>query len=568
MYIQPNSEIRILKEIPFDNSYKDTLYFSTLQEQTTYFTSKTKYTLSAQYYVRVNRGVIKVEQPIQNIQDCNYLMFRNISFGNKWFYAFILNVEYVNNETSKIEFEIDVMQTYFFNIFLKSCFIEREHSATDAIADNIEDEPFNIEDYVYQSFGNIYAGDLDTLKIVVAYARNYGVGERIEPYSIIDNTIQCVDLFAFDINSTGALHLGQAIDRVVSLNQIDNIIDIYAVPSIMLPDNSVTNTTDFTYRANAIPTRSLGKHVQTVVAKPQSGMIFTDVKGGNEANYIPKNNKLYTYPYCCLEISTPNGQKVQYAFEDFPNANNAEFDIVGTITNPVQISIFPRYYKRLGGVESLPPNSEAGLTIASYPKTAYSSDAYKAWLAQNSVPMIINTIMAGIGGAIVGGAMSGGAGAGVGAELAITGETSAITGAGIGALFGMGKSMANDTASAIKAMRTSDATRGSINNGNVLHSQGIYTFNKAVKHIPNQIMRNVDNFFTMYGYASNNVKVPNRAVRERFTYTKTKGCTALGDAPADDVRKICSIYDNGIRFWRDTTSVGDFTSLNRPLSEV
>lgn len=566
MYIQPNSDIKILKNIPFDNSYKDTIYFTSNIEQYNYFNSFTKYTLTSQYYARVNDGILKVEEPIQNLQDCNYLMFRNVSFGNKWFYAFITSVEYVNNLTTRITFELDLMQTYFFDVALKQCYVEREHSATDEIGDNIQDEKFSLDDYVYQNFDSITWHDLDDLIIIVAYARNYTVGERIREYSIIDNTIQCVDLFAYELTQTGALHLGEAIDKVVSRNKIDEIVDIYSVPRFALPEGVSFNAVDFENQASAIPSRSVGKHITASVVKPTAGATWSDVKASDSGTWVPKNNKLYTYPYWCLELSTPMGQKVQYAFEDF-GGDNATFEILSTLTNPVQLSIYPRYFKRLGGSESLPLNSETGLTIANFPKSAFSSDAYKAWLAQNSVPMLVDTIMATAGGAIAGAMFGGAFGAGAGAGAGALAGTGAIDTALVGGLVAGGSKTVDNAMKAYSASRTSDATRGSINNGNALHSQGIYVFNKATKHIPNQVAHVIDDYFTLYGYATHRVKYPNRAVREKFTYTKTVGCNMRGSCPADDIKKINAIYDNGIRFWMPSATVGDYSGTNYPIGE-
>lgn len=82
--------------------------------------------------------------------DCNYLMFQNSGFGSKWFYAFITSVEYVNNAVTEISFEIDVMQTWFFNYSVGECFIEREHSASDEIGENLVPETVNVGEYVLE----------------------------------------------------------------------------------------------------------------------------------------------------------------------------------------------------------------------------------------------------------------------------------------------------------------------------------------------------------------------------------------------------------------------------------
>ena len=56
MYIEPNSNITIYHNVPLDNTYNHTLYFSSLAEQNAYFHANQaiiKYNLTAQSYQRV-----------------------------------------------------------------------------------------------------------------------------------------------------------------------------------------------------------------------------------------------------------------------------------------------------------------------------------------------------------------------------------------------------------------------------------------------------------------------------------------------------------------------------------
>ena len=147
-YIEPNSTIKLLTNCPLDNTYDHTIYFTSASAQTSYFESLTKYAYLEYSYVRHNR-TLKVQAPVgANLYDCNYVMFQNSAFGAKWFYAFIKGVEYVNNGVSQIEFQIDIMQTWLFDYQLEECFVEREHSATDAIGDNIVPENLELGDEV------------------------------------------------------------------------------------------------------------------------------------------------------------------------------------------------------------------------------------------------------------------------------------------------------------------------------------------------------------------------------------------------------------------------------------
>lgn len=141
MYIQPNSIIQLLKGVPLDNTYTDTLYFGSVSAQQAHFQSYTKKTFTQQSYQRVNKGTLRVQVKADDIYDYNYLIFQNASYGSKWFYAFINKVNYINDSTSEIEYELDVMQTWLFDYILEPSFVVREHSQTDVIGEHIAVEP-------------------------------------------------------------------------------------------------------------------------------------------------------------------------------------------------------------------------------------------------------------------------------------------------------------------------------------------------------------------------------------------------------------------------------------------
>lgn len=139
-----------IKNVPLDNTYRNTIYFSTASAQTAYFSTLTKYNNPALTYVNMNEPIM-VGINAENLYDCNYIMFQNASFGTKWFYAFITSVAYENNETSRITMEIDVMQTWFFDYTVNPSFVVREHSLTDAIGDNLVPEDLELGDYIYDT---------------------------------------------------------------------------------------------------------------------------------------------------------------------------------------------------------------------------------------------------------------------------------------------------------------------------------------------------------------------------------------------------------------------------------
>ena len=149
MYITPQTDIRLLSGIPIDPNYNDTLYFSSPSAQTSYFMSKTKKNLNNYSYQRYAKNVLRVQMLADDIFDVNYMMFRNSAYGNKWFYAFVDRVEYVNDVTTEIYYHLDDIQTWYDSWVLNQCFIERTHTIRDRVGDSITPEPVEVGEYVY-----------------------------------------------------------------------------------------------------------------------------------------------------------------------------------------------------------------------------------------------------------------------------------------------------------------------------------------------------------------------------------------------------------------------------------
>ena len=147
--IIPQSEVRLLKT-PLEKDSEHTLNFSSLNDQTAYFLSKTVKTYTDFTYVRDNQTIV-VDGSYDSIYTCNYLMYRNNGFNNKYFYAFITKMEYVSENSTRIYFEIDSMQTWFFQINFNQVFIEREHVSNDTVGLHTVPENVELGDYIDQS---------------------------------------------------------------------------------------------------------------------------------------------------------------------------------------------------------------------------------------------------------------------------------------------------------------------------------------------------------------------------------------------------------------------------------
>ena len=504
MYIAPNTIIKILNNCPLDNTYEDTIYFASEASQQVYFNTLVKYTLTSQSYQRVQRGKMRVEVKAENLYDCNYLMFQNTSFGNKWFYAFINNVEYVNNITSEIEFEIDVLQTWMFDYELKESYVEREHSVTDVIGENLIDENLETGEYIYDQYLEPLDADLYSTSIVVAatfnkeyqdvsgfYASHIYSGLA---YNVFENTVE------------GGAQAGEFIKNAAE--KTDGIVSVFLMPTYFIPEfNAVIN-----------------KSYERTHHKP-----YNTVDG-----YKPRNKKLFTYPYQYLYVNNMQGDEAIYKYEFFDTTDTFSLVYTGTISCNPSIISYPSQYKFQGG-------SIEKITLSGFPQLPYITDTFKAWLAQNSSSLAVNALCS---------AFSGFSGS-IGGNVLPFNPAALVT------------NIANSMVQISKAQQAPNRSRGA-QGGVDLISANLLKFEVHNKHITAEYAKIIDEFFNKFGYACHRVKVPNISSRPYWNYVKTIGCVATGSVPSDDMKKIKKIFDNGITFWKNGTYIGNYDLDNSP----
>lgn len=169
-YIAPNTDIILMKGVPLGPDYHETIYFATPEAQYNYFSGKAYRTYSEYTFVRANSNTVRIDANPADLYDVNYMMFRNTNYGNKWFYAFVGPVEYINDRTAHITFDIDIMQTYHFDYALESCFVEREHTSTDVIGEHLAPEPVDLGNIICDNV--LDTGLFNDYLAVVAYVPN------------------------------------------------------------------------------------------------------------------------------------------------------------------------------------------------------------------------------------------------------------------------------------------------------------------------------------------------------------------------------------------------------------
>lgn len=511
MFIEPNTNIKILKDVPLDNTYEHTLYFSTKNEQLNYFISLKKYDLLNYTYQRVKRGYSRIGIKAENLYDCNYMMFQNTSFGDKWFYAFIKSVEYVNNECSEIEFEIDVMQTWFFEYELESSFVDREHSVTDGIGDNLVPENVNTGELIYNNYFN--HDSMKKMCVIVATLDKEGEIEG----KLYDGIYGGCTLTGFKSTSVDKINL------LLSKYQqkFENVVSIYMLPEICMPDGWVDGA--------HLPLNSGASNFDLFPTNVSSVMTLD--------TYKPRNNKLYTYPYNYLVVDNSMGDTLPLRYEFF--SSDPHLRVYSMVTNPVTLSLRPVGYKI---PDTLNPNNTEQLTMTNFPICSWGVDSYQAYIAQQSVRNI-NTGVNGVANTITG----------------------LATGNIVGGIRAGAQAIGDILSSNTLLSMQSDISRGGVGTNNVCVANGINTFNYGRVSLNRTQAKIIDDYFTRFGYATRELKKPNIKSRPHFNYVKTIQCCIKGSIPSDDMRKICNIYDTGITFWKHGNEVGNYTLDNSPM---
>lgn len=509
--LTPINSLIVCHNVPLDNTYKDTITFGSVAAQAQYFASKAKYTFNNMGPTRM-QNAIAVPKKADDLYDCNYIAFANDNFSSKWFYAFITAIDYVNTNVSMVHFELDVMQTWYFNYTIKPSFVEREHTNTDGIGDSLTLEPVDIGEYITGMRWR--SGWMEDYVAVLATAYNSdGGGGNEEEASVrassgvgglFGGMFSGLDYFSCGINSLP--EVGAMLDylqRIAADNKVDSIAASFVMPEAFFTTEPepVEKTTNMPKNLEALGT------------------------------YVPKNKKLFTYPYNFLTVTNGNGESHSYRYELF-DSPRCSFSLKSGMSCNPEILLVPKDYDHQ--TEAI----EEGMVLSGFPQFAYVTDTYKAWLAQNANSLAVSTMFSGI-------------------NMAIQSSLGNIP-----AAMSQGAALMGQAAQVADMSLRPNSPRGS-QGTNTLVATRLQDFWFYRRYVREDYAKIIDDFFDMYGYACGEVKIPNITGRPYWNYVKTKKISITGSIPFDDIATIRNIYDTGITFWHGDY-VGAYNLNNSP----
>ena len=523
MAITPSSNLRLIK-LPIELDNNNQLTFSNVNQQTSYFLSKESIEEDDFTYQRKD-SIIRYPAHIDSIIEYNYCMYQNENYTNKWFYAYVINMRYVNDYMTELEIATDVFQSWQFEINYKQSFVEREHVSSDTAGLHTYPEGLETGEYVSTKLQPTSSASKETCFCVAVSDLLTG------SYSTLNENLP-----------SGLYYIG-----LTSLEGVRDFVKTYDTASKSDAINSVFVIPKEFFSSWTTETGITGQISRTVRFNTNIEQI-TVTKVNYLANeYYPRNKKLLCYPYSFLQVSNHNGMIVTYKWENFNlllSGSDYKFALRGALTPSGSYQAYPVDYNNILN------NFDESITLGKYPIGGWNTDVYTNWLTQNGVNNSI-AIATGVAGAVVG----------IGASVA-TGGVAGVVG-GANATIGGIEKVTNAITERYKASLIPDQAKGNTNVGDYSFTYGLTNLEFKRMSIKEEYARIIDKYFDMYGYKVNIVKVPNITNRPNWNYVKLINANIHGMIPQIDLNTIKELFNNGITLWHNPATFLDYSQNNQ-----
>lgn len=523
----PSTQLRLYSGVPWTDDYEHVRLYQSkddlLNHLEVYRKNITGVDLSHLAPIRIGNYDIKVPFTEMKALNLNYLAFQNRGISDEWIFCFVNSIEWLSEKTTRIHFSLDVFQNNFYNVKIKPCFVEYHHIPRneDEIGANLI--PVNLEagETIVSRHKKL---DLTPTDCCVFVTR--GTTEQSWFEGRVENGVYCWGSIGhYDVTTEDGLKgINTLLEDYNNQGAQDAVIGLFMSPKLC--------------------TLALGgKELRPQITSMQ---ISSNVFEG----YVPKNKKLYSYPwlYCLADNNQGNTHIYRYEYS-YNRDKSIEFDSYGTIATLPQVLTAPKNYKTRESLEH--GLMDEALINSSFPMCSFSSDTYRAWLAQNKSSIALSQVHTAVDATIgVGNSIAGLAGGSLqGASGGLSQTTSAFWEA-----MGM---LANQTDRA----RNAGVTHGKALSENVLtgiKECGVDFYEMSCKR---EFAEMADSFFEQFGYPINKITTPNLRTRSNWNYIKTSHCGFTGAVDLDQLKKLRNIFDNGVTLWH-TDDIGNYGLSN------
>lgn len=592
------TNIRLLTGVPFNNDYKNTRWFDTKDQQTSYFLAKpTKYTANDHTFQRIEgRTYVRVNMSIDELWGVNYLMFQNTDYNSKWFYAFVTKLEYVQKNTTHVHFQIDVFQTWKFDMDFKPSFVSREHTPLwdpngNPVVNTIDEGLDYGTEYETVYLEQIKPTDDILFLVIVAKEQMHVSPPQIVPTmnGMPQPLSYYIHPFYRDGNtpdlkvdgSTRSLSpILETLKGMMALeNAVNNVVSLYITE---YPARYITHD-DFGIDLNGTQFEAVNisdnggtgnVNINTVYVKNFPTYLSTTKVMGNKYDGFKTvdESKLMMYPYCVTYLDDFKGGR-KLIKNEYINGDDLVVRMRGSLgtSNKVSYSVDDYLVEDyLNDGDKIAGSYEQSLISSSPNDISILSDYLSAYLQgnRNQIQNQINQAnWNGSFGAIMGGT--------IGSAQSMHRVKGGSYGMNPVGAIASGMEVVNSMAQTHYEIQGLMAKKTDINNtpaemvkmgGNSAFDFGNGYWGAWIikKQIKPEYIAQLQNYFNVFGYKVNRVKLPNFHTRKYWNYVQTNGCTILANINNEDLVELKSLFDNGITLWH-TDDIGNYALVNEVI---
>lgn len=531
----PDSVFAICRT-PLQNPY-NVLDFSSESAQANYFAGAAIKTYRDFTYIR-QTDMINVPAVLEDVIEANYCYFTNPHYGNKIFYAYIRNMEYVSPHNTAIFIEIDAWQTYQFDIKINQCFVEREHvlKSNDAIGNHTLPEPVPSGRMTYTLAFN--SKDYQDVGAVIGVKKDLN-GKLMSP-SGWNRAIFACGLYAVE-------HLNQITTLVKKLEEVEsgNVLFVQPMDVKALPPHDPNTGICFAY---------MGDSAAEATFWTQCTYNIGISRPDNLDGYVPKNNKLLTYPYVYCTCTSGKGGGMDYPFEMFDAKDQAQFVIACECSNNPSDTSIPINF------EGQPKNYDKKCVTDVYPTIPHQGDNTEYYNMAKSFQATGQEIQSKQFVVGVYNSMMGNVEAPTSKAGAVKAVTNIVT-SGLSNLFSA--SILNEQLDLEKAKLNDEQKRNSYtyngaSSASMQFESNDFGFKYYVATITREYARIIDDYLTKYGYSRLRNKVPYTRSRANFNFVKTAGSAITGNVPTVYLIELNNAFNSGITIWHNPATMYNY----------
>lgn len=319
----------VLVNVPWDSSYRDIVRFDTEQERITWFSNRQSTAIELNGYVYLRYGEpVRISIPFDEATRYNYLVVKNpvqpvphvkVSQPDA-FYYFVTDCTYIAPNTTQLNVQLDVWQTYGYRCVFDQCYVERGHIG---IA-NSNSNRYNLVDYLTDVEGLDVGDEYEIVKqqYVNLIPRSTCETQDKGPWVLVMSSAKLdTDYGTVDNPSLTTASGGDAVGGAVTgascyLVRLGRLFDLFndlkdapwvsqciqymtIIPEIMVDDDHLLTP----WHGYLYDCPNIARNIRTF-----------DIEGVHDGFEIPNRYrnvlKLLCSPYCYLEITAQCGGEI------------------------------------------------------------------------------------------------------------------------------------------------------------------------------------------------------------------------------------------------------------------